>query len=198
MYNNILCSKFAEMEYLRVISGTAKGTKLVTLSGDDVIRPTTDRVKESVFNIIQFNVKGANILDIFCGSGALGIEALSRGSSFCCFVDSNRDSLKIAENNIKKAHVEAYSKLIKADFRDFFSTNTKKYDIIFADPPYAAGFLKEFVTKIEKYGALQRDGILIFEAPQEIEPYKGEKLAPYRIASYGKTQVIFYRYMESE
>lgn len=186
------------MEYLRVISGTARGTKLNTLPGDDVIRPTTDRIKESVFNIIQFSVKGADVLDVFCGSGALGIEALSRGALSCCFVDSNRESLKIAESNIKKTRVEANSRLVKSDFREFFSTNAKKYDIIFADPPYAAGFLEEFVSKIERYGSLSQNGILIFEAPQGIEAYEGEKLAPYRIASYGKTQVIFYKYRESE
>lgn len=186
------------MEYLRVISGTARGTKLNTLPGDDVIRPTTDRVKESVFNIIQFSVKGADVLDVFCGSGALGIESLSRGAASCCFVDSSRESLKIAETNIKKTRVDANSKLIKSDFREFFSTNAKKYDIIFADPPYAAGFLEEFVLQIERYGTLSQDGILIFEAPCGIEPFEGEKLAPYRIATYGKTQVIFYKYRESE
>ena len=186
------------MEYLRVISGSARGTKLNTLPGDEVIRPTTDRVKESVFNIIQFCVKGADVLDVFCGSGALGIEALSRGAAVCTFVDSSRESLKIAEGNIKKTHLEGKAKLIKSDFREFFSTNAKKYDIIFADPPYAAGFMEDFVAKIEKSGALSQNGILIFEAPREISPYEGKRIVPYRIASYGKTQVIFYKYRETE
>ena len=185
------------MEGLRVISGTARGTKLNTLPGDDVIRPTTDRVKESIFNIIQFSVKGAKVLDVFCGSGALGIEALSRGAVFCSFVDSNAGSLEIADKNIKKTHLEACSKLIKSDFRQFFSTNSQKYDIIFADPPYASGFLKDFICDVERNGALSDDGILIFEASADAKSFEGEQLFPARTALYGKTKVIFYKHRES-
>lgn len=181
---------------MRVIAGTARGTKLYTLPGDDIIRPTTDRVKESLFNIIQFSVKGSDVLDVFCGSGALGTEALSRGAASCCFVDSSSKSLKVAENNLKKTHLEANSKLIKSDFRDFFSSNRKKYDIIFADPPYAAGFLNDFISKPEICGALKDDGMLVFETSSETAA-EGNLLLPYRTAHYGKTQIIFYKHRES-
>lgn len=181
------------MKYLRVISGSARGTKLATLSGNDVIRPTTDRVKESVFNIIQFSVKKSRVLDVFCGSGALGIEALSRGAQSCVFVDSNRDSIKIAESNLKKTHLEANGRLIKSDYRDFLSTNKEKYDIIFADPPYTANFYEDFLSKIDKYNVIADGGVLIVEAPLDYEPFEGKSIAPVRISNFGKTKILFYK-----
>ena len=180
---------------MRVISGSARGTKLKTLSGDDIIRPTTDRVKESLFNILQFSIYDSVVLDIFCGSGSLGIEALSRGAESCDFVDSNLQSLKIAEHNIKATHLESKSNLVKSDYQSFLASTTKKYDIIFADPPYAAGFLKNLLKSISESKNLADDGIIAFETSSDVDGISSvDNIELYRTAVYGNTKILFYRH----
>ena len=178
---------------MRVISGSARGTRLKTLSGADIVRPTTDRVKESMFNIIQFSIIDAEVLDLFCGSGALGIEALSRNASHCDFVDANNASLDIARGNAAATHLTQRASFYKADFEAFIKNSQKKYDLIFADPPYAAGFLPGLISLIENKCLLTDSGIFIFETVFDTEPVFSEKLELYKTSVYGKTKILFYK-----
>ena len=132
---------------MRVITGLARGRKLKTLEGDSV-RPTTDKVKESIFNIIQFEVEGRNVLDLFSGSGQLGIEALSRGANGCVFVDSSRASLKVTEENIKAAGFEKSARTVLSDSLSYLDRTRERFDLAFLDPPYKAGLMKDALERL--------------------------------------------------
>ncbi len=125
---------------MRVVGGTARGRKLTTLEGMDV-RPTTDKVKESVFNIIQFEVPGSSMLDLFAGSGQMGIEALSRGAENAVFVDSSRKSLNIVKTNVDTVGFSDRAKLIMSDSTAYLGRTSEKFDIVFLDPPYHCGLI---------------------------------------------------------
>ena len=121
---------------MRVITGTARGRVLKTLEGEDV-RPTTDRVKEAVFSIIQFEIEGRRVLDLFAGSGQLGIEALSRGAASATFVDMSKDSLSAVKYNLEHTKLGDNAKVVQTDALSFLKLTKDKFDIVFLDPPYA-------------------------------------------------------------
>ncbi len=146
---------------MRIISGTARGTKLDTLKGLDTTRPTTDRVKEAMFSSVQFAVQGAKVLDLFAGSGQLGIEALSRGAKACVFVDENKDAVKIISSNLQKAGLSGCSTIEKTNALSYMSYCNEKFDIIFLDPPYASNLLAEILPHAEKI--MQSGGIVLAE-----------------------------------
>ena len=123
---------------MRVITGSARGRRLETLEGEDV-RPTTDRIKEAVFSIIQFETEGRNFLDLFAGSGQMGIEALSRGAKSASFVDNAKKSLETVKRNLKATKLENSAKVFAMDFHSFLSMNSQRFDIAFLDPPYRTG-----------------------------------------------------------
>lgn len=123
---------------MRVITGFAKGRKLRTLSGEDV-RPTTDRVKEALFSIIQFEIEGRRVLDLFAGSGQLGIEALSRGAASAVFVDSSRDSIEVVRENLNTTQLAQSAQVIQMDSLAFLAGQCGPFDIALLDPPYGAG-----------------------------------------------------------
>lgn len=120
---------------MRVITGSARGRRLISPEGRDV-RPTTDKVKESLFNIIQFDLPGAVVLDLFAGSGQLGIEALSRGAEKCVFVDSSRKSFDIIKQNIDLCRFSSSAVAVLSDAFTYLKTTKEKFDIILLDPPY--------------------------------------------------------------
>ena len=120
---------------MRIISGRCKGSVLYTLEGDNT-RPTLDRVKESVFNILGNVFFDKYVLDLFAGSGALGLEALSRGAKFCDFVDLSKDAVNIIKKNIDKCKMQNFSNIYQSDFKGVLSKLNKKYDFVFLDPPY--------------------------------------------------------------
>ena len=127
---------------MRVISGTARGLRLESPDGQDT-RPTLDNVKEAVFSMLFDRVRDAKVLDLFAGSGALGIEALSRGASHCIFSDKSQKSVSIVKTNVTKARLTDKAEIVKADYKEVLSDCTgkdKKFDIIFLDPPYAKDF----------------------------------------------------------
>ena len=135
---------------MRVISGKARGLKLDTPKNEDV-RPTTDRVKESLFNIINPYIIDSNVLDLFAGTGSLGIECLSRGASYSTFVDVSKESINIVKSNIKKARVENESTILNIDFKsaiERLGLQNKKFDIIFIDPPYASGLYAKVLNEL--------------------------------------------------
>ena len=127
---------------MRVITGSARGRRLETLEGEDV-RPTTDRVKEAVFSIIQFETEGRVFLDLFAGSGQMGIEALSRGADSAYFVDNSKKSVETVKRNLKTTRLEDRAKVFQMDYRSFLAANSKSFDIVFLDPPYKTGALQD-------------------------------------------------------
>lgn len=144
---------------MRVISGKYKGRKIFSPRGE--VRPTTDMVKGSLFSLLESRglVVGADVLDVFCGTGAIGIEALSRGANSCVFVDANTDNVT---KNLDNIGIEA--RVVRADFRRGLRlVKDNKFDIVFADPPYAAGYAEDVLSALIKYDMLKKDGVIIIE-----------------------------------
>ena len=146
---------------MRVISGAARGRKLKEPSGFD-IRPTSDMVKESIFNIIQFDVEGRRVLDLFAGTGQLGIEALSRGARSVVFVDSSRNAVKLIKENLGLC---GFSDAASVHARDALSylQSDEKFDLIFVDPPYDARLIRKVLDRIIEFDKLNANGIIICE-----------------------------------
>ncbi len=176
---------------MRVIAGKFKGRALITMK-DQSIRPTTDRVKESIFNLIQGYVEDAKVLDLFAGSGALGIEALSRGAKSVTFADRSNDSIDTVNTNIRK--VSGKINVIRKDFLstiDYLSARKEKFDIIFLDPPYKQGLDKIAIDKIDNANILAEDGIIVVERSREdvpLELTKGYRATTIR--DYGSVTVM--------
>ena len=131
---------------MRVITGTARGRKLKDLPGLDT-RPTTDKVKESIFNIVQFDIEGRRVLDLFAGTGQLGIEALSRGAEKCVFVDQSREAAKVIGENVKTTGFENRSRVAQGDAISFLTSCREKFGLAFLDPPYASDLLDKALQK---------------------------------------------------
>lgn len=178
---------------MRVISGTARGRRLKELPGMDT-RPTTDKVKESLFNIIQFDIEGRKALDLFGGTGQLGIEALSRGAAHCTFVDMSRQAAAIIRENVKTVGFDAQAQVQQGDALAFLAGCREKFDLIFLDPPYQTDLLENCVETVAKFDILSEHGIMVCESalekqlPELVAPY--EKGKEYR---YGKIKLTVYR-----
>lgn len=178
---------------MRVITGLAKGRRLEELPGLDT-RPTTSRVKEGLFSAIQFDIQGRRVLDLFAGTGQLGIEALSRGAAFCDFVDSAPAALKIVQRNVKTCGFEDRSACHGKDFTAFLTRCREKYGLVFLDPPYASGNLERALELIATIDIVVGNGIIVCESPADHplpelpEPY--ERGREYR---YGKIKFTLYR-----
>ena len=178
---------------MRVITGTARGKRLAELPGLDT-RPTTDRVKEGLFSAIQFDIEGRRVLDLFAGTGQLGIECLSRGAVFCDFVDSAPAALKVVQKNVRACGLESRAAFHRKDFAAFLSGAGEKYGLIFLDPPYASGDLERALEQIAAIDIVVKNGIIVCEVPAghvlpELPP-PYEKGREYR---YGKIEVALYR-----
>ncbi|MBR1781019.1 MAG: 16S rRNA (guanine(966)-N(2))-methyltransferase RsmD [Oscillospiraceae bacterium] len=178
---------------MRVISGSARGRKLVQLQGMET-RPTTDQVKESMFNIIQFDVEGRRVLDLFAGTGQLGIEALSRGAERCTFVDQRRDAVALVRDNLRHCQLADRARVVQAESIGFLSAARERYHLIFLDPPYQTNLLENALKKIVEIDMLAENGIIICEsAADRVLP---EVDAPYRKGReyrYGKIKLTVYR-----
>ena len=149
---------------MRVVSGTARGCKLQPVPGMNT-RPTTDRVKENVFNLIQDHVRGARVLDLFAGTGQLGIEALSRGAQTCDFVEHNKTAYNIVCKNVQTARVSDRARLHCAEAARFVpQAGARRFDLIFLDPPYGGTILENALLQIETFDILSTDGIIICES----------------------------------
>jgi 16S rRNA (guanine(966)-N(2))-methyltransferase RsmD len=147
---------------MRVITGLAKGKRLRTLEGNDV-RPTTDRVKEGIFSVLQFRLEGRNFLDLFAGSGQMGIEALSRGAKSAVFVDAGKKPIGIIKENIEQCGFQDKAKVINSNAISFLSMNNEKFDIAFLDPPYRKGLLEEVLPVLCEN--MKETGIILCEHP---------------------------------
>lgn len=178
---------------MRVIAGKAKGIQLDTPAGE-LTRPTADRVKEALFSILQFDLPGARVLDLFAGTGQLGIEALSRGAACGVFVDSRREACQLVRSNLKKAKLDECARVLQSDYMDYLSHSAEKFNIILLDPPYAESFLEKSIKKITEIDILQSDGIIAAERPLGKElPGEFEGFSRSRDYKYGKIILTFYR-----
>ncbi len=173
---------------MRVIAGVRKGLKLKSPDGINT-RPTTDRVKESIFNIIQTYLPSNRVLDLFAGSGAMGIEALSRRCEHCTFVEYDKKAFSVVKNNINLAGFEGSSELVFSDSLHFLNSVLKPFDIIFLDPPYNKGFLSPVLSLIIENNLLTDDGIVIVETEKDGEEADHNDYTVIRRATYGKTVV---------
>ncbi len=176
---------------MRVITGTLKGKRLNTPEGKDV-RPTPDRVKEGLFSALHFDIEGRRVLDLFAGSGQLGIEALSRGAESCVFVDSSNEAVRVINSNISACGLEGKAKVFKSDYASYCAMSRAVFDYVFLDPPYLAGLLtpaiKGVLPLMSDYGAI------ICEHPPEVK-LESEIGGFYIHKSYryGKVLITVYR-----
>lgn len=178
---------------MRVITGKARGVQLKTPEGMKT-RPTADRVKEALFSIIQFEIPGARVLDLFGGTGQLGIEALSRGAASAVFVDAAEPACKLIRENLKRTRLEQQGKVVRSDYLEFLKRNREQFDIIFLDPPYAEVFLENALKCITEIDILQSNGIIVTERPLDKElPWEYEGYQRSRDYKYGKTLLTVYR-----
>ena len=178
---------------MRVISGSARGVALKTPDGSKP-RPTADRVKEAMFSIIQFDLPGARVLDLFGGTGQLGIEALSRGAKFSVFVDQGAQACALIRENLKRTRFENSAKVIQSDYDLYLRKNSDKFDIILLDPPYAEVFLENSLKIISEIDILQSGGIIVAERPLGKEiPCEFSGLVRSKDYKYGNTLLTIFR-----
>lgn len=177
---------------MRIISGTRRGQKLIEFDGMN-IRPTTDRVRESVFNLIQEFVYGAEVLDLFAGSGALSFEALSRGAAESVCVDLDKRSINVISENAGRLRFSENIAILNDSAENYIKKTEKKFDIIFLDPPYNKGFIKPVISDILKEDILKKDGIIVLESDSVDEHGEMEGLRTLKQRKYGRTFVTIYQ-----
>ncbi len=179
---------------MRVITGTAKGRRLQTPQGRDV-RPTTDKVKESVFSVIQFQIQGRVFLDLFAGSGQMGIEALSRGAEKAYLVDQSLKSLRVIEENVKITHMEEKAVVVRQEAQAFLLSSNEKFDIAYLDPPFDMGLISQVLPLLSE--KMNKGGAILCECGQdESLPREAGDFTLDRVYRYGKINVSLYRHRE--
>ena len=176
---------------MRVITGSARGTRLETLDGLTT-RPTTERIKEAVFSSLQFEIEGRRVLDLFAGSGQLGIEALSRGAALAVFIDQNAEAIQVVKSNLMRAHLFDKARVLQTEAEAFLQRAADSCDILFMDPPYHQQLLEKLLPLAAPCVSAQ--GVLIAEgARNDPMPETVGHLKLVQKKNYGKTAVGFYR-----
>ncbi len=180
---------------MRVITGTARGRKLVTVEGTEVVRPTTDGVKEAIFSAIQFEIEGRTVLDLFAGSGQLGIEALSRGAKEAYFVDSAAVSIKAVRENLKSTGLEQNARVVNMPFSAFLKSTRAVFDIAILDPPYNYRIIQKALPQlVEK---MSESGVIICEHEREcVLPKEIGGFETVKQLRHSRTTVTIYRRKE--
>ena len=180
---------------MRIIGGKARGTKLYTLDGLDT-RPTLDRVKESLFNILQNDISESIVLDLFSGSGSIGLEFISRGANKAYLCDSSKNAVKIIKQNVEKTHLQGQVEILNMDFkRALLNLKDIKFDLIYLDPPYKTTFITEALEIILDIDCIKEDSMIIFETDEkerienEIKKLKSIQIIDER--KYGRANLIF-------
>ncbi|MCI8553925.1 MAG: 16S rRNA (guanine(966)-N(2))-methyltransferase RsmD [Clostridiales bacterium] len=182
---------------MRVITGTARGRRLETLPGEAVTRPTAERVKEALFSIIQFEIEGRRVLDLFAGSGQLGLEALSRGAANCVFVDNSRMAAEVIRRNARVTGLSEHARILTQDAMSYLQRPGDTFDLAFLDPPYASGLL----TKALQLTApvMSAGGVILCESdadeelPETVESGSDAPFLLARVYRYGRVRLWLYR-----
>lgn len=184
---------------MRVITGTARGRRLGELKGQET-RPTTGKVKEGVFSALQFDIEGRRVLDLFAGTGQMGIEALSRGAKSCVFVDQRRDAAQLVRDNLAVCGLAEKAQVVCGDAMGYLASLRSKYDLIFLDPPYADDSLERAIAHIARFDILSPRGIIVAECPAEKSlPALSTPYHIHREYRYGKIKVtVYHRDAEEE
>ena len=176
---------------MRIISGTMRGKRLITLEGD-AVRPTSDRVKEALFDILQFRVEGRRFLDLFAGSGQIGLEAISRGAAQAVLVDASQESRRVIEQNVASLGFGDRARVVPASFAGFLQGCGERFDIAFLDPPYHAGLLDEALALTA--ACMAPGGIILCEHPKgQALPEEAGGFCKYREYRYGKVMLTSYQ-----
>lgn len=182
---------------MRIISGTARGTKLFTLEGNNT-RPTLDRVKESIFNIIQDKIQGSVVLDLFSGSGAIGLEAASRGAKKVIMCDNSKNAIQVINKNIQKTHLSEKIELYNSNYQECLKQIVgQKIDLIYLDPPYESNMINESIDKILEFKLLKDSSIIILETDDKekvLNDIKNFNLKIVDERKYGRAEIIFLKY----
>lgn len=187
---------------MRIISGTNKGKKLYAPEGASV-RPTSDKIKEAIFNIIGLIDEKAYVLELFAGSGSVGIEFLARGAKHCTFVDASRKSLNYTKKNLELCDFNDRAKIILNDYEKAIinlSKNNEKFDYIFADPPYALNLSNTIANNVIEYNILKPGGLLIIESDksEKVIDNTDTNMVEYKEKIYGRTRISMMRHLEDE
>ena len=178
---------------MRVITGTARGRRLLELEGMET-RPTTDRVKEGVFSALQFDIEGRHVLDLFAGTGQMGIECLSRGAASAVFVDRREDASRLVEENLALTGLADRARVVHGDALEFLAGTRERYDLVFLDPPYASGLLEEVFQELARrdFQTLLPGGIIVAEHPADKPGPMADGLTA-KTYRYGKISATLYR-----
>ena len=178
---------------MRVITGTARGRRLKELQGMET-RPTTDRVKEGLFNIIQFDIEGRRVLDLFAGTGQLGIEALSRGAAHATFVDQRRDAVALIRDNLRITELSDQARVVQGESLAFLGSVREKFDLVFLDPPYGGDLLEKALETVVQFDILSGHGIIICESYVDTQlPPVAPPYSLHRTYRYGRIKLTVYR-----
>ena len=189
---------------MRIITGSAKGKKLVSLEGD-ATRPSSERIKEAVFSSIQFDVEGRRVLDLFAGSGQMGLEALSRGASKATFIDLSREAMEIVKQNAKLTGFFDKSHFLVSDWRNYIrkASGREQFDLVFVDPPYAMECCADAAAYLAKTELIIPGAIVVLESGEEEIDLADPRLSGYRAIKsthYGKktfVNILFYEGREA-
>ena len=175
---------------MRIITGVARGMRLETLEGDEVTRPTAEKVKEAVFSAIQFDIEGRRVLDVFGGSGQMALEALSRGADFAVIGDVDKRATEIIKKNAQKTKLFDKTRILTTDFRNLIKglAGRERFDIVFLDPPYDSGLLKESLALLVRSDLLNPNAFVICESDNS-EPVSCDGLVQRKFYKYGRVFV---------
>ena len=189
---------------MRIITGKARGTKLQTLAGE-ATRPTAERTKEAIFSIINFDIAGARVLDLFAGSGQLGLEALSRGAEYAVFNDSSREAAAIIRANAEKTRMIDSCEILSTDWQPVLRrfAGRERFELSFLDPPYAGGFLPKVLGKMIEWDLLSEGAVIVCESANEEDVFGGNEelknqFTVRRVARYGAACVTILEKGEKE
>ncbi|NEZ46023.1 16S rRNA (guanine(966)-N(2))-methyltransferase RsmD [Clostridium niameyense] len=184
---------------MRIISGSAKGRKLLSPKSG-ITRPTLDRIKESMFDMIQNRVYGSKVLDVFAGTGSLGLESASRGAKECYLIDRSDETYPLLRENISNLKFENICKSFNMDSYEAlrnFGKRSLVFDLIFIDPPYAKEMIPPAIDIIQQEGLLHKEGLIVTKIDSKEEIYEGtDKIVLIRHRRYGNTTVCFYHFKE--
>ena len=176
---------------MRIITGVARGVRLETLEGNDT-RPTGEKVKEAIFSMLQFELEGRRVLDIFSGSGQLSLEALSRGADSAVMIDASKDAAAIIRRNAVKTKMISNSRVIVSDYKTALrGLEGQKFQLIFADPPYAARLVPDTVDRVLRHGLLSDGGVMVCESEESV-PYERPELLVRKHNKYGRSYITIY------